>query len=257
LVITDYGLATSYDYMGDEVDSANGEAKDCYQKGNVDLLYDLGNGAFETFNGEKLKFDTFNMTISDNKLTVKDADEDFGSFPKSSLREYDFTPLCEGVSMNSSGFNFSDNTEKSNIAEPSLSDISGVWDSTDLFDGKQDQSYFVIKGYGVITSYDYMGDEVDSALGEVKDCYHKGNVEFLTDLGDGTFETFNLENGEFDTLNMTISDNKLTIKSAEDDLAPFPKSSLSESDFTPLCESVSINSSGLKESFSQKQASSF
>lgn len=128
-----------------------------------------------------------------------------------------------------------DNAANSDNAEqPSLAQISGVWDFTDTYEGEdeKDIAYLVIKDHGEFIIYDYLGDAFDQG----SDCYFQVNSS-ITDLGNGEFEigTF----GEFFTLNMSTSNSDLILTEASSgDSAAFPSTALTEDDFTPNCLDV-------------------
>ncbi len=133
-----------------------------------------------------------------------------------------------------------DDNKENSIDEPSLSQISGVWDMTETYNGEEDKYYVVIKDYGEMISYDYDGDSYDKG----EDCYWKF-TDSITDLGSGFFEVIDESNYVY-TLNASISKNKLTFAYGGE-VQSYPKSSLQESEFVPLCDEVILRSSTAKE----------
>jgi len=133
-----------------------------------------------------------------------------------------------------------------NITTPSLSEISSVWDMTETDEFGEDQVYLVIKDSGEFIIYDYDGDTWDQG----EDCYYKYS-ETITDLGDGSFEISEYS-GEYNTFNLSLSDNKLTVINSPETYS-LPKSSLEESDFVPLCDELITDFSVLRSSVSGKQ----
>ena len=133
-----------------------------------------------------------------------------------------------------------DKADPSNIEEPSLSEISAVWEWTRISGDKEEQQYLVVKDHGQIIYYDYDGDSWDQG----EDCYYK-TTKIITDLGSGNFEIIN-DDGEYGTSRVSLVDNTLTIL-GESDTTSFPKSSKNETDFTPLCEDSIIDLSRLRD----------
>jgi len=145
-----------------------------------------------------------------------------------------------------SGESTTESTTESNIGKPSLSEISGVWDLTETDEFGEDQLYVAIKESGEFVIYDYDGDSWDQG----EDCYYKFS-ETITDLGNGSFEISEY-GGEYSISNISLSENQLTVTESSETLS-FPKSSLQESDFVPLCDEVTTNPSTLRRSISEKQ----
>lgn len=137
-------------------------------------------------------------------------------------------------------------TNESNIAKPSLSQISGVWDLTETDEDGEDQIYLAIKDNGEFIIYDYDGDTWDQG----EDCYYKFS-ETITDLGNGSFE-ISAYGGDYSTSDISLSDNQLTVTDSSETYA-FPKALLQESDFIPLCDEVISDASVLRSSISEKQ----
>lgn len=129
----------------------------------------------------------------------------------------------------------------------------GVWDGTE--DG--DEIYLVVKS-GVWIEYDYLGDSYDNG----PNCY----TSYILDIenrGDNTYRVFypNLTDSEYSDVKITQSNNNLNFEviareisdANASDFAPvgyafsYKPSTLSESDFSPLCgEDVSAFSVGVK-----------
>jgi hypothetical protein len=127
--------------------------------------------------------------------------------------------------------NTTEDTQSANIAQPSLAQIDGVWDYTETSQSAVDQIYVSIDSdNNEYIIYDYFGDSFDSG----SDCYFKYN-EVINDLGFGRFELSNsseINNSiAYFQVNISITNNQLVLN----DLT-YPRSSLTESDFTPLCD---------------------
>lgn len=124
----------------------------------------------------------------------------------------------------------------SNNDQPSLSDISGIWDARETDGDEVDELYLVIKDYGEIITYDYDGDSYDQG----SDCYYKYTDETITDLGNGNFEIYEDYWGSYN-VKLHISDNQLIGDFSDGYSFSMPKSSLKESDFVPLCNEYSMS----------------
>lgn len=114
------------------------------------------------------------------------------------------------------------------IAEPSLADISGVWDMSIAMGNQAEVNvlYWSITEFGEFKAYDYAGDSYENGA----NCY-RASSETITDLGGGAFEISNSESGEFITLNFSITDDQLVW----DDSYNFPRTALEDFDFVPSC----------------------
>jgi len=122
-----------------------------------------------------------------------------------------------------------------NNDSPSLSDLSGIYDSSYTEDDVKDEMYLVIRSDGTWTEYDFDGDAFD----EGDNCYYEysGTVE---DYGDGEFKI----EGEFiiESLDIALVDNGIEITGEDESgnvvVYTYPSSTLSESDFIPLCSEM-------------------
>lgn len=125
-----------------------------------------------------------------------------------------------------------DESSKSNISSPSLSEVSGVWDLTSGSEDDLDIRYLVIKDHGEFIFYSLeMGEHEQDG-----ECYRK-HIESITDLGDGVFEVSEEEGTEYVMYNMSIVNSQITIEGSTYTWT-FPKSTYLESDFTPFCNSL-------------------
>lgn len=139
-----------------------------------------------------------------------------------------------------------DSTNSNNIGKPSLSQISGVWDLTETDEFGEDQLYLAIKDSGEFIIYDYDGDTWDQG----EDCYYKFS-ETITDLGSGAFEISEYM-GDYSTSNISLTENQLAVVETSEKHT-FPRASLQESDFVPLCDEVIVDSSLIRSSISEKK----
>jgi len=145
--------------------------------------------------------------------------------------------------------NTTENTQSANIAQPSLAQIDGVWDFTETSQSGEDQIYVSIDSdTNEYVIYDYFGDSFDQG----PDCYLKYS-EVITDLGGGLFELseFGVDYFQF---NFLITNNQLQLR---DDYETYPRSSLTESDFTPLCDFFDFDVEPLKSLTSEKSMKIF
>jgi hypothetical protein len=124
--------------------------------------------------------------------------------------------------------------DSSNDSDPLLSDISGVWDASRTFGQEVDEYYVIIKESGVTVSYDYDGDSFDQG----DNCYYKYS-DAISGLGNDDFEII-LEDGNIINASMKVSNNDLVV-TVNDFTQTWPKSSLQESDFSPLCSDFSAS----------------
>jgi len=126
-----------------------------------------------------------------------------------------------------------------NNDSPSLSDISGIYDSGSTEDGVKDEIYLVIRSDGTWTEYDYDGDAFD----EGDNCYYK-NSGTIEDYGDGEFEIeAEIEGISISrSLDIALVDNGIEVSGGNEggniDMETYPSSTLSESDFIPLCSEM-------------------
>ncbi len=134
-----------------------------------------------------------------------------------------------------------DDDKKDSIDKPSLSDISGVWDIGEVYDSGEDQYYMVIKDHGELIYYDYYGDLYDQG----NDCYWTYKAS-ITDLGNGSFEIVDEDNEAY-VVETSIVNDKITFIDEEYGLQSYPRSSLTESDFTPLCEETVLSPTTKKQ----------
>lgn len=123
----------------------------------------------------------------------------------------------------------------SDILTPSLSDIAGTWDDSETVGEEVDKKYVVIKDYGELITYDYDGDSFDQG----SDCYYRF-TDSITDLGNGSFEIVDDSSFRYEVA-IAVSNNQLTVTSVNG-TSTSPSSSLTESDFIPLCNEISIDS---------------
>lgn len=137
-------------------------------------------------------------------------------------------------------------SNENNNTEPSLSEISTVWDLTETDELGEDQVYLAIKDSGEFIIYDYYGDTWDQG----EDCYYKFS-ETITDLGNGSFEISEY-GGDYTIHNISLVDNQLMVINSSGTYST-PESSLSESDFVPLCDESISALSALRSSVSKKQ----
>ncbi|MCP4323505.1 MAG: hypothetical protein GY787_16975 [Alteromonadales bacterium] len=143
----------------------------------------------------------------------------------------------------------SDSSQKSNIDEPSLSDISGIWDESETIDEKVDVIYSVIKDHGELILYDYDGDSYHNG----DDCYYKYSFT-ITDLGGGAFEVYTPEANV--NISIVLSDNKLIATHSDGSSFTTEKSSIQESELSPLCSELT-RSSTLGNSISENKNRSY
>ena len=122
------------------------------------------------------------------------------------------------------------------VTEPSITDISGIWDGTEIKDGVKDIRYIVVKDYGEIVIYNYTDDLYDKGI----DCYNKHSMT-ATDLGDGIFEL--MQGDMFMKVGFSLIDSEL-VYNGPGDPQTYPKSDYSESDFSPICEGSTLKSRG-------------
>jgi hypothetical protein len=143
--------------------------------------------------------------------------------------------------------NTTENTQSANIAQPSLAQIDGVWDFTETSQSGEDQIYFAINSdTNEYVIYDYLADSYDNG----PDCYLKVS-EVITDLGDGLFELSQFGDDYFQ-VNFSITNYQLN-----DNYETYPRSSLTESDFTPLCDFFDFDVEPLKSLTSEKSMKIF
>jgi hypothetical protein len=143
--------------------------------------------------------------------------------------------------------NTTENTQSANIAQPSLAQIDGVWDFTETSQSGEDRIYFAIdSNTNEYVIYDYLADSYDNG----PDCYLKIN-EVITDLGDGLFELSQFGDDYFQ-VNFSITNYQLN-----DNYETYPRSSLTESDFTPLCDFFDFDVEPLKSLTSEKSMKIF
>jgi hypothetical protein len=143
--------------------------------------------------------------------------------------------------------NTTENTQSANIAQPSLAQIDGVWDFTETSQSGEDQIYFAINSdTNEYIIYDYLADSYDNG----PDCYLKVS-EVITDLGDGLFELSQFGDDYFQ-VNFSITNYQLN-----DNYETYPRSSLTESDFTPLCDFFDFDVEPLKSLTSEKSMKIF
>ena len=129
--------------------------------------------------------------------------------------------------------------------KPSLSDISAVWDFSEVDEGVENKLYVEIKDTSELTIYSYFDGSIGIIFGDSfgESCYNQTS-EIITDLGDGLFEIS--EGGsDYNTSKMSLSEDQLIITEVPDtasdtvpDTVSYPKSSLTETDFVPLCGDV-------------------
>lgn len=110
-----------------------------------------------------------------------------------------------------------------------ISDVSGVWDVSEIEDGLLDEMYVFIREDGVISYFDYLGDEYDN----LSDCYLEaldvgqflpisGNL-YLFDTDEEQTEVFvSTENGDL-------------LLDSDDSLVVWSPTNQRLSDFVPLC----------------------
>lgn len=140
-----------------------------------------------------------------------------------------------------------ENTQSANIAQPSLAQIAGVWDFTETSQLGEDQIYFAINSdTNEYVIYDYLADSYDNG----PDCYLKVS-EVITDLGDGLFELSQFGDDYFQ-VNFSITNYQLN-----DNYETYPRSLLTESDFTPLCDFFDFDVEPLKSLTSEKRLKIF
>ena len=114
-----------------------------------------------------------------------------------------------------------------------LADLVGVWDGSETVEQKRDELYTVIQESGDFVSYDYMGDSADNG----ENCYEKSNGASIADQGAGEF-IISSQFAADETVSITVSGNSMSLFGEDDEGAyrsNAVKSSLLESDFTPLC----------------------
>lgn len=160
-----------------------------------------------------------------------------------------FLVACGGGSDSDSG-------NVANIAEPTLSELSGVWDFTEeLYEDDEvmsfDNWYILLNDSGEFKSYIYIDME------EMTACYAHDPEEngAITDLGEGHFEIVDAE-GESTEVDFSITDYRLRLYGNEGDGFEYldaQSTSLKESDFTPLCSEVNTFSSNDIEAYSTQR----
>lgn len=109
-------------------------------------------------------------------------------------------------------------------------DFVGVWDvSTDYGAMGIDEYYTVIRSDGTGTDYDYAGDSFDN----VANCYWIDNYT-ITHQGGDSFQLRYSDNTTFD-FTATVSNDVMTYTIPGFGTRNAPRSTLQESDFTPVC----------------------
>jgi len=119
---------------------------------------------------------------------------------------------------------------------PSLSDISGIYDSGSTEDGITDEMYLVIRSNGTWTEYDYAGDEFDQGA----NCYVVADFGEIEGFENGEFELYSDGLDAFTDVEIALVDDSLEVTSAEGDtVSSFPSSTKVESEFTSqLCSEM-------------------
>jgi hypothetical protein len=125
-----------------------------------------------------------------------------------------------------------DENSGGNNNNPSLADISGVWDATNTIGQEIDEIYVVIRANGESITYDYNGDSFDQG----SNCYISYS-ETLTDLGGGEFEITDVFDEKYIATfelsgNQLIAETTFRSTTITQTLSP---TSLQESDFSPPC----------------------
>lgn len=104
------------------------------------------------------------------------------------------------------------------------SELAGVWDVSETFDGLYDEFYVVIRRNGTGTDYDYAGDSYDNHA----NCYWIDQFE-IESLGDDEYR-IEYSDGTFD-VTLTAEDDTLYVNGT-----PYERATQEESDFTPECD---------------------
>ncbi|NOX08879.1 MAG: hypothetical protein GXP22_05220 [Gammaproteobacteria bacterium] len=118
-------------------------------------------------------------------------------------------------------------TENINNHTPSLADIAGTWNGSEIINGLTDKVYSVITIDGTLTYYNDMGDSFDNII----DCYLKTTAT-IKDISNGVFLINNNISVRF------MISNKSLIGTTDDEIEVSIPSSLQEADFTPLCNQI-------------------
>ncbi|OUS36652.1 hypothetical protein A9R00_11460 [Oleispira antarctica] len=142
-----------------------------------------------------------------------------------------FIYILFAMMVTACGGSNSDSSNNGNENSPgiSLESMVGIWDATSESEGDIAEIYYSIKENGEWIEYFYQGDSLDNS----ENCYttSKYTVEHL---GDNEFEiTFSED--ESNSFNISIDGNDLVFINS-DSTFRFSKSSLLESDFSPLCD---------------------
>jgi len=119
----------------------------------------------------------------------------------------------------------------SSDSTPSLFEISGVWDASEVRGQLIDVRYLVIYSGGFIATFDYEGDSVDQG----ENCYRR-TIDKIADHGFGDFEiTSELEGKYF--IKAELSGNELTLIDVNEVSKKYPELTLLESDLSDaLCD---------------------
>lgn len=140
-----------------------------------------------------------------------------------------------GVEIETEEASSGDNQSSSDIT--SLAAISGVWNLSSNSDKNVDEDvteatpYLFITESGQYNTYVYIDwSEFDKASTNTANCYFY-EEESIADLGDGSFEVINNNENTAKTTTFKIAEEQLM----HGDYS-YSKSSLEESDLTPLCE---------------------
>lgn len=120
---------------------------------------------------------------------------------------------------------------------PSLAEISGVWDKSRTQGQVVDEGYLVIKNTGTGTDYNYLGDSFDSG----DNCYSRTN-QIITDLGNGNFSVV-YDNADYDVFLASLLGNNLIITYIEGvkydrgglTIRTYTRTTLQETYFVPIC----------------------
>ena len=133
---------------------------------------------------------------------------------------------------------------------PSLSGISGVWDFSTTYDQELDERYYFINASGVLVDYDYQGDSYDQG----PNCFYNYSASIF-DLGNGEFLVIAPDGDEYN-FSAAIYENTLVVLEDGETFRGY-KSSLQESDFTPLCDDIISSASASSEQSPVQQKSIF
>jgi len=178
-----------------------------------------------TTDGNKGTVSIVDSVVSSGKFVLTFESETSGTLKATADSDSSSSQTGSFVQLNAPT---STNTTTGTNSSPTLSDLAGVWDATEVTGQSTDVIYTVFKTNGIINIYDYDGD----SAGDGFYCYYK-DVSSIEDKGNGNF----IVTADFDDIfntRISLSGNEMTVTDSFG-TGVIVRSSLSESSFTPLC----------------------